>query len=604
MIYPVSNLTFSSSQPTTPHMSPAFAYYIRKLLIQNLDRLTSLAEDGAVVNVDLLSDLNALINRLYGAARESRSAIDQLERLAFFHQTLSSKGIQHSQQIRQSEQQIFRLLGYRLCESAPQGNILVVDERPSDLKLLMVALMKHRYGITSALEGATALRKARDERPDLILLDIRLPGMNGYEVCKRLKADAVTRDIPVLFVSSVSDAQGKVKAFRVGGVDYITKPVQVEEMLVRVEHQLNLRRLQQRLEEQNVRMQLEMQEREQADERYRSIFENSIDGMFQSSLDGHYISVNPALAKMYGYDTPEELIVSISNIATQLYADPIRRQGLSAYLQQQGQLTGAESCVNRRDGSKIWISENIRAVKDKQGHALYYEGTVRDITERRRMESALWHQRKKTEGLLLSMLPPAVAERLKHDRGTIAESFPEVTVLFADIEEFTALSSRITPFEQVSLLNKLFSVFDQLAEDYGVEKIKTIRDLYMVAGGVPIAKKNHAEAIAEMALAMHHTAADFQTQLGELFRLRIGISTGSVVAGVIGKKRWTYDLWGNTVNLASRMQSQGAPGRTQVSSATYKQLKGCYALEERGILDVYGIGKTTTYWLTGKREAV
>jgi adenylate cyclase len=599
MIYSVSNPDFPSYQIIKPQMSPAVSYYIRKLLTQNFDRLTSITADGAEIKVDLLSDLTAVVNQLYGA--ESRSVIDQLERLTLFHQTLSSKGIQHSQQIRESEQQIFRLLGYQLCESVQQGTILLVDDMPLDMKLLTAALTKHSYGVTSALEGATALRKARDEKPDLILLDIRLPGMDGYEVCKRLKADAVTRDIPVLFVSSVSDAQGKVKAFTVGAVDYITKPVQVEEMLARVEHQLHLRRLQQRLEEQNVRMQLEMQERQQSDERYRSIFENSIDGIFQSSPEGHYISVNPALARMYGYATVEELIVSISNIGEQLYADPGRRQGLQAYLQQQGQVAGAESRVHRKDGSKIWISENIRAVKDDDGSVIYYEGTVRDITERRRMESALRHQRKKTEGLLMSMLPPTVAERLKQDRGAIADSFDEVTVLFADIEEFTAFSSRITPIEQVSLLNKLFSLFDQLAEDYSVEKIKTIRDVYMVAGGVPIAKANHATAIADMALAMHQTAAEFQTKLGEPFQLRIGISTGSVVAGVIGKKKWTYDLWGNTVNLASRMQSQGAPGRTQVTAPTYNQLKERYTFEERGILDVYGIGKIATYWLTGLR---
>jgi adenylate cyclase len=306
---------------------------------------------------------------------------------------------------------------------------------------------------------------------------------------------------------------------------------------------------------------------------------------------------------MYGYATPEELIVSISNIAAQLYVDPVRRQGIGVYLQQQGQVTGVESRVQRKDGSKIWVSENIRVVKDAQGNSIYYEGTVRDITERRRMESALRHQRKKTEGLLMSMLPPTVAERLKQERGTIADGFDNVTVLLADIEDFTALSSRITPIEQVSLLNKLFSIFDQLAEDYGVEKIKTIRDVYMVAGGVPIAKANHAEAIADMALAMHGTAADFQAKLGEPFQLRIGISTGSVVAGVIGKKKWTYDLWGDTVNLASRMQSQGAAGRTQVTATTYNQLKHRYTFQERGILDVYGIGKTATYWLTGQQLA-
>jgi PAS domain S-box-containing protein len=337
-----------------------------------------------------------------------------------------------------------------------------------------------------------------------------------------------------------------------------------------------------------------------AEAKYRSIFENAAEGIFQTSSKGHFLSANPALVKMCGYSSAAELKTSITDIAQQLYVDPQRRAELAMLLEEQDAAYHCESQLYRKDGSIIWVSENVRAVRDEQGQLLYYEGTVDDITQRKQTEEKLHIEQEKSERLLLNILPKAIVEQLKQYQGSLAERFDEATVLFADIVGFTPISSRIAPLELVNLLNQIFSDFDKLAERYGLEKIKTIGDAYMVAGGLPLPRANHAEAIAEMALEMQASIQRFQDDRGEPFRIRIGINTGQVVAGVIGIRKFIYDLWGDTVNVASRMESQGETGKIQVTEATYERLKNKYRFEKRGIISVKGKGEMIAYWLTGR----
>lgn len=209
-------------------------------------------------------------------------------------------------------------------------------------------------------------------------------------------------------------------------------------------------------------------------------------------------------------------------------------------------------------------------------------------------------EREKSERLLLNILPATVAQQLKQEHRTIAEHFSEVTVLFADIVGFTQLSTQIPPKEMVTLLNQIFSEFDLLAEQYGLEKIKTIGDSYMVVGGLPIERPDHLEAIADMALKMQQTIAQMSKTYQRPLTMRIGINTGPVVAGVIGVKRFIYDLWGDTVNTASRMESHGVPGAIQVTEAVYEKLGDRYQFEERGLISVKGKGSMRVYLLLGK----
>ena len=206
----------------------------------------------------------------------------------------------------------------------------------------------------------------------------------------------------------------------------------------------------------------------------------------------------------------------------------------------------------------------------------------------------------RSEGLLLNVLPKTIADRLKREPGIIAEAHDEVTVLFADVVDFTPLTERTEPARVVGLLDEVFSAFDGFAARNGVEKIKTIGDAYMVAAGLPEARPDHAEVMAEMALDMLDAIKRVCEPLGFDLAIRVGIDSGPVIAGVIGRHKFIYDLWGDTVNTASRMESHGLPGRVQVSEATYRRLSSRYAFEDRGEIEVKGKGRRHAWLLVGR----
>jgi class 3 adenylate cyclase len=221
----------------------------------------------------------------------------------------------------------------------------------------------------------------------------------------------------------------------------------------------------------------------------------------------------------------------------------------------------------------------------------------------RRAYRLLEAERARSEGLLRNMLPASIAGRLKQQQEVIADASPQVTVLFADIVDFTAHAARSPPAATVALLNELFSQFDALTETRGLEKIKTVGDAYMVAGGLPDPMPDHAGAVAELALEMLKVAAGRSLPEGGPVRLRIGVASGPVVAGVIGRQRFSYDLWGDTVNTASRMQTTGVPGCIQVTERTRDLLGDRYLFQERGRIQVKGKGQMRTYFLSGRAAA-
>ena len=368
------------------------------------------------------------------------------------------------------------------------ASILIVDDTPDNVRLLSTILTKQGYQVRKALNGQRAIATVQEFPPNLILLDVMMPDMNGYEVCAQLKASPKTSSIPIIFLSALDDVLDKVKAFDVGAVDYITKPFQNKEVLARVANQLTIQSQQKLLQEQTQQL--------------------------------------------------EQLVERLQN----------------------------------------------------------------EIKERQGVELALRLSQQKSDHLLRNILPSAIVENLKKGEGAAAKRFESATVLFADIVGFTSLAARISPLELVNFLNPIFSKFDQLTEKHDLEKIKTSGDAYIVAGGVPVPRADHAEAIANMALDMQKVIADFKTDTGESFQIRIGINTGPVVAGVIGTKKFIYDLWGDTVNVASRMESQGLPGYIQVTTAIYELLKDRYVFEERGAIAVKGKGDMIAYWLKAKKD--
>ncbi len=327
------------------------------------------------------------------------------------------------------------------------SRILVIEDEPANIQTLSTLLKERGHQINIATNGRQALEVLERIRPDLILLDIMMPEMDGFETCRRIKASTAWREIPIIFLTAKTDTADIVRGFELGAVDYVAKPFNAHELLARVNTHLTL--------------------------------------------------------------------------------DYLHREN---------------------------------------------------------------------ERLLLNVLPASIANKLKQQVGIIAERFDDASVLFADIVGFTPLSARLSPTELIESLNRVFSGFDELADHHKLEKIKTIGDGYMVAGGLIEQNADHLAAMATMALAMHENVRKLNSEFGGL-SLRIGLQVGSVIAGVIGIRKFIYDVWGDTVNTASRLESHGAPGRTHVSEMVFERLQGRFAFEARGTIELKGRGPMNTYFL-------
>jgi PAS domain S-box-containing protein len=348
------------------------------------------------------------------------------------------------------------------------------------------------------------------------------------------------------------------------------------------------------------------EELRQKEQYLRTIIDNIPQQVFWKNVDLVFEGCNKNWADAAGLASPDEAIGKTDyQLLPHHVAEEIRRADRQVidtdtpllHLVATKQKPGA-------DGHIIWLDINKLPIHGADGQVIGVLGVLEDITERKLAQDALSYEKQKSENLLLNVLPHRIAEKLKQvqekkieDGAAIAEQFESATILFADIVGFTPLSAHLPAKELINLLNQIFSTFDRIAEKHGLEKIKTIGDAYMVAGGLPVPREDHAQAIARMALDMQQAIIDFQRKIDRPLSIRIGVNTGPVVAGVIGIKKFIYDLWGDTVNVASRMESSGIPGKVQVTSSTYEILKDQFVLEERGEIEVKGKGKMMTYWL-------
>ncbi|HKM74292.1 MAG TPA: adenylate/guanylate cyclase domain-containing protein, partial [Stellaceae bacterium] len=335
------------------------------------------------------------------------------------------------------------------------SHILVVDDNAANRDLLARRLVREGYRVSAAESGASALALTAAEGFDLVLLDLMMPGMSGFEVLCRLKAEAGTQHIPVIMISALDELDSTVRCIEAGAEDYLPKPF------------------------------------------------------------------NPVLLRA--------------------------RIG---------------ACLEKKR-----LLDELRAEKEH------------------------------SEALLLNILPRTIVERMRRGETVIADRIAAATILFADVVDFTSLAARFSPEETVALLGDIFSRFDGLTARHGLEKIKTTGDGYMVAGGLPEERTDHAAAVAEMALAMLDAVATAGRAVGEPLKLRIGLNSGALIAGVLGTHKFVYDVWGDTVNTAKRMESYGLPGRVHVSAATRQALGDAFRFEPRGALKVKGKGSMETYFL-------
>lgn len=488
--------------------------------------------------------------------------------------------------------------------------VLIIDDNLNNLKVISDLLSESGYKIYSAKNGESGIQKAERTRPDLILLDLRMPGIDGFETCRRLKSSDQTKDIPIIFLTAISNTHPleKVQGLNLGAVDFISKPIQNEEVVARIKIHLHLRALTQKLQEQNAKLQREIKERQQteqalllAEKRYNNLVKSSIEGLFQANISGQYLSANTALVRLLDYESLKDLITQIKHIS-QLYVQPQRWQELIETLESNDRVTGFESLIYQKNGKAIWINENARAIRDATGKLLYYEATVTDITIQKLALEALTFQKDRNEQLLLNILPARIARRLQQDENVIADHFEDVSILFANIVGFTEFVAKLTPKEQVNFLNLIFGRFDELAKKYQLETIKTLRDTYTIASGLPVPRSDAAIVIAHMALEMQAAATQISETLSHPLTLRIGIHTGPVVAGVVGRNKFSYDVWGETVNIAHQIETTAPPGEIQVSAQTATRLQEQFLLAPGRPVSVPNQSERPTFLLQGRKS--
>ena len=357
---------------------------------------------------------------------------------------------------------VIRAAGLERGRSAERGRILVVDDNAANRDLLSRRLTRAGHEVVEAEGGGSALALLEQETFDLVLLDLIMPDITGYEVLCRLKAQPATKDIPVIMISAVDDLDSIVRCIEAGAVDYLPKPFDPTLLYARIGSTLENKRL--------------------------------------------------------------------------------------------------------REREQLMLAEIKR-------------------------------EKERNEDLLLSILPRGIIDRINQGETLIADDVGETTILFADIVNVTPLAGRVPASDLIVFLDKIFSAFDGLAETYAAEKIKTIGDAYMVALGLLEARADQAEVAASLAQAMLSTVDAIAADTLVPIALRIGLHTGPAIAGVIGRKKFSYDVWGNTVNLASRMESHGQAGKIHLTHAVAQRLDGRFALEDRGEINIKGSGRMRTFFL-------
>jgi adenylate cyclase len=333
---------------------------------------------------------------------------------------------------------------------------------------------------------------------------------------------------------------------------------------------------------------------------YHSLVENLPQNIFRKDLQGRFTFANQRLCQTLGKPLKEILGKTDYDVIVPELAEKYR--GDDRRIIETGEAFETVEEQQTPGGERIWVQVVKTPLHDGKGKIVGVQGIYWDVTARKKAEEALRLEKKRSERLLLNIIPKSIATRLKSGEKVVAVYFPEVTVLFADLVGFTRLSAGRRPEAIVRLLNQVFSAFDGLTEEHHLEKIKTIGDAYMVVGGLPETRPGHATAIAEMALDMREMLDRLNRRNRGSLKLRIGINTGPVVAGIIGRKKFSYDLWGETVNVASRMETHAPPGKIQVAVSSWERLRDQYHFERRGSFRVKGMGVMKAYLLISRKD--
>ncbi|MEO1443634.1 MAG: adenylate/guanylate cyclase domain-containing protein [Chloroflexota bacterium] len=481
-------------------------------------------------------------------------------------------------------------------------DILIVDDSPANIEMLELILTAKSDDIihtaTSAAEGFELIRQHGIQ---LAIIDWMMPEVTGLELARMIREQLTDYYVYLIMVTAREGKKAEIEGLESGVDDFVQRPFSPRE----IRAHLNIgKRI--------INLENELNRSRDAIESARHEWEATSDAISQLvclvDRDGRIMRVNQTV-QLWGL----------------AFADKARDRYLhevvgTVYTDFARQLQGVWEVVRRRVDDAVGFEffgddlslghhfhvqvEPIEHQDDRNLREESYAAvSIHDITERRKLEMALEEEHQRSEQLLLNVMPEPVSARIKAGEQVIADEHEAVSVLFSDLVGFTAYAAQVSPKNLIELLNEIFSEFDALTEIYGLEKIKTIGDSYMAVCGLPVANPDHATATVDMGLAILDVMSEINARHGLDFGLRVGIHSGAVIAGVIGVKRFAYDLWGDTVNMASRIESTGEAGKVHISEATAQLLPETYYLTRRTGVRLKGIGERQTYFVERQEQS-
>jgi PAS domain S-box-containing protein len=495
----------------------------------------------------------------------------------------------------------------KLNDNKKKFKILIVDDSQANIEYLTSILKNDNYLIASSNNGETAITKAKGNRFDLILLDIVMEGMDGYQVCRELKKDPSTKDIPIIFLTGLADAEHLTQGFEYGAVDYVKKPFNQSELNARVHTHLELKRSKDLIAEKNK----QLEETNEELERLSLVASQTSNSVIIANETGEIEWVNDGFTKLMGYTFEEYKKIKGSNIVSWSSNKQIAVD-LNRCIKQKQSIVYSSVNINK-EGRGRWIQTTLTPILNDKGKVVKLIAIDSDITnikqaeqEIKKKNEELETEKNRSEALLLNILPYDTAEELKRYGKAKVKYYELASVLFTDFEGFTRIAESITPEQLVSDLDNYFIKFDEIIEKYNLEKIKTIGDSYMCAGGIPVPNRINPFTTVLAGLEIQKAIRELnKTQARHnqmVWNLRLGIHTGELITGVVGKKKFAYDIWGDTVNTASRMESAGEVGKVNISGSTYGIIKNFFDCKHRGKINVKNKGEIDMYFVERIKE--
>ncbi len=510
--------------------------------------------------------------------------------------------------------------------------ILVVDDTSTNRELIFSMLRKseNEYDVLEASNGKEGFESALSNLPDVILMDIRMPEVDGIQAIKMLKQDKRTRDIPILVLTAYNSAENLKESFKVGAFDYITKPVDSGELISRINKALGIN---EKIKDIQGKI-AEYETKKTEVENLALISGNSQNSFILIKTDGELEWASDGFRNFHGMSLEEFKMKKGSTIFS-LSPDPEIISLFNSCIAKK-QPVDYSSRLKDSSGGERWLQTFVSPILNGSGQIDRLIATEIDITSLKRNEEELntqnqrmqtvmqnlekvnhlledqkneinkqkqliQEEQNKSEKLLLNILPFEIARQLKSKGKAASRQYKTVSVLFTDFKGFSRYSIELEPNDLVNILDTYFAKFDEIIGRHYLEKIKTIGDAYMCAGGLPLRNKSNPfdAVLAGLEIQNYMNKLNDSKVVNNLsiWELRVGVHTGPVVAGVVGRRKFAYDIWGETVNIASRMEHAGHVGMVNISGATYEFVKDFFECDYRGKIEAKNIGKIDMYFV-------